>query len=149
MNPFQRAARIFLFIFVISAILFVLLIFANGRSGLHPTPTATAQAISPTQGSGNPQPTEEPNQPDTNKNPDQNPSIWNSAITVITTVSTSIASFVGFIFTTIIGWRKEKRESALADIQRKQLEAELKKSKLETEKLKQASKKKSAAKKKK
>jgi hypothetical protein len=144
MNPYQRAARIFLFIFIVSAVFFALLFFAGGSKNV-------LSAFSPLQSSSQPRPTEDPNQPDSNPNQNQNqsPSIWTNAVTVITTVSTSIASFIGFLFTTIIGWRKEQRESALADIQRKQLEAELEKSKLEMEKLKQVSRKKPAAKKKK
>ena len=55
---------------------------------------------------------------------------------------TSVTSLVGFITTTVITWRKEKRESSLADMERRKLETELEKSKLELEELKKKSEKK-------
>jgi hypothetical protein len=38
----------------------------------------------------------------------------------------------------VITWRREKREASLADVQRKKLETELEKSKLELERLKKS-----------
>jgi len=60
---------------------------------------------------------------------------------VIGSAITSVTSLIGFISATIIAWRKEQRESALADVERKKLELELEKSKLELEELKKAKKK--------
>lgn len=54
----------------------------------------------------------------------------------------SVTSLIGFVMTTMITWRKEKRESALADVEYRKLETELEKSKLELENLKNASAKK-------
>lgn len=46
----------------------------------------------------------------------------------LASLGTSVASFLGFVITSSIGWRKEKRE-------RQQAEVELEKRKLEVEKL--------------
>jgi len=55
---------------------------------------------------------------------------------LIGSMITSITSLIGFLTTTIITWRKEKREASLADMERKRLETELEKSRLELEELK-------------
>lgn len=55
---------------------------------------------------------------------------------VIGSVVTSVTSLVGFIVTTVITWRKEKREASLAEVERKKLELELEKNRLELEELK-------------
>ncbi len=67
---------------------------------------------------------------------------------VIGSIITSATSLIGFITTTVITWRKEKRESSLADVERRKLETELEKSRLELEELKKKSEKKEARKKK-
>ena len=59
---------------------------------------------------------------------------------------TSVTSLIGFITTTVITWRKEKREAALADMQRSKLETELEKSRLELEELKKSKVKKKSRK---
>ncbi len=61
---------------------------------------------------------------------------------VIGSVITSVTSLIGFIVTTLITWRKEKREAALAEVQRKRLEVELEKSRMELAGLKKSGKKK-------
>jgi hypothetical protein len=61
---------------------------------------------------------------------------------LIGSVIASATSLIGFLMTTLITWRKEKRDSALADVEYRKLETELEKSKLELEKLKKAAKKK-------
>ena len=55
---------------------------------------------------------------------------------LVGSVITSVTSLVGFIITTAITWRKEKREASLADVERRKLEVELEKSKLELEEMK-------------
>ena len=60
----------------------------------------------------------------------------------IGSVITSVTSLVGFIVTTVITWRKEKREASLADVERRKLEIELEKSRLELEEMKRAVEKK-------
>ena len=60
---------------------------------------------------------------------------------VVSSFAASLASLIGFVTTTAITWRKEKRESDLAKIERKKLQLELEKSKLELEELKREKKK--------
>ncbi len=78
--------------------------------------------------------------------PELDPSSQNSEkmgyTALIGTVLTSITSLIGFVTTTVIAWRKEKREATLADVERKKLETELEKSKLELERLKKSKTKK-------
>ncbi|MBC7877113.1 MAG: hypothetical protein H7Y59_08095 [Anaerolineales bacterium] len=74
-------------------------------------------------------------------NPEVDPSTQNSknlGFALIGSVITSVTSLIGFITTTMIAWRKEKREASLADVQHKKLEAELEKTKLELERLKES-----------
>jgi hypothetical protein len=61
---------------------------------------------------------------------------------LIGSVIASATSLIGFVVTTLIAWRKEKRDSALADVEYRKLETELEKSRLELEKLKKAAVKK-------
>ncbi len=75
-------------------------------------------------------------------NPETDPSSQSSKSTafaaLIGSVITSVTSLVGFVTTTMITWRKEKREASLADMERKRLETELERSRLELERLKQS-----------
>ncbi|MBP6210611.1 MAG: hypothetical protein KA473_14350 [Anaerolineales bacterium] len=59
------------------------------------------------------------------------------SIALAGSIITSITSLVGFVTTTVITWRKEKRDASLADVERKKLETELEKSRLELEELKE------------
>jgi hypothetical protein len=61
-----------------------------------------------------------------------------STITLVGSMIASVTSLIGFVTTTIITWRKEKREASLADVQRKKLETELEKSQIELEELKKS-----------
>lgn len=70
-------------------------------------------------------------------------------ITVIGSVVTSVTSLIGFIVTTVITWRKEKRDASLAEVERKKIELELEKSRLELEALKRDAKAKDERKRKK
>ncbi len=65
----------------------------------------------------------------------------NGALAVLGSFATSVISLVGFVVTTVIAWRKEKRESTLAEVERKKLELELEKSKIELEELKKGKQK--------
>lgn len=64
-----------------------------------------------------------------------------SIFALVGSLATSFVSLIGFVTTTVITWRKEKRESALADMECKKLELELEKSKMELEELKKNKKK--------
>lgn len=125
--------NVFLTLFVMSFAVLAVLVTVLPRGGALPPP---------------PTPTEDPTQPDP---PTAHPGTGtqtesqSSAIglsTLIGTAITTITSFAGFLVTTIITWRKEKRESALADLERMKKELELEKSKLELEQMKNKPKKK-------
>jgi hypothetical protein len=121
--------RIFLGLFVISTIVVLVLTLnlGNGTS-INPSPTHD--------------PLETPGTPES-VIPESPPSqsVQNSSA-LIGSVIASATSLIGFVMTTMITWRKEKRESALADVQYKKLETELEKSRLELQGLKKKSQKK-------
>ena len=115
--------NIFLGLFLASTLVMVVLI-VQGQS----IREAFAQVNSSTAG--------DPSAPQPEKNSD------GMGLTVIGSVVTSITSLIGFIVTTVITWRKEKRDASLAEVERKKIEIELEKSKLELEALKKEAKKK-------
>lgn len=86
------------------------------------------------------QPTAAPNLPGVDPSSQSSEKMGYTAL--IGTVLTSITSLVGFVTTTVITWRKEKREATLADVERQKLETELEKSRLELEGLKKSKTKK-------
>lgn len=59
-----------------------------------------------------------------------------SLVATVTSCLTSIATFVGFVSTTILAWRKEKREAAAAELEMQRQGIELERTRLELEKLK-------------
>ncbi len=122
--------RIFLLLFVISSlVVWVLALNLNRGTSVNPSPTN--------------QPSDTPSTPQTIQpgNDPTAPAAQNSGA-LIGSVIASATSLIGFAMTTLISWRKEKRDSALADVQYKKLETELEKSRLELEKLKKTSAKK-------
>ncbi len=122
--------RIFLVLFIISTLVVWALAWNLTRStSFHPSPTSN--------------PSDTPSTPQTVQ-PETDPSApaaQNSGA-LIGSVIASATSLIGFIVTTMISWRKEKRDAALADVQYKKLETELEKSRLELEQLKKTSAKK-------
>ncbi len=56
-----------------------------------------------------------------------------ATIALVSSLATAITSFIGFLSTLILGWRKEKREAKLAELERQRLETELEKQRLELE----------------
>lgn len=109
--PYSKARRVFLVLFVVSAALTLALLFLFGifpaRTGPGTTPSTTP--------------------PET-----QSVGAW---IATLGSLLTSVVTLVGFVSTTILAWRKEAREAAVADLERKRKELELEKEKLELEKL--------------
>jgi type VI protein secretion system component VasK len=64
-------------------------------------------------------------------------------LTVYIPLFTSVITFLGFVITTILSFRREKREARDSELSQKQKEIELEKARLELEQLKkQVSKKK-------
>ncbi len=57
-------------------------------------------------------------------------------ILVISTAVTSIVSLLGFISTTILEWRREKREDKSAELERQRQQIELEKMRIELDKMK-------------
>jgi hypothetical protein len=104
----------------------VLLLIEFSQSTSLPVPGTQDPGISPTPSNGNPSTID----PSTQNARDIN------STALIGSAITSITSLIGFITTTAISWRKEKREASLAEVERKKLETELEKSRLELEELK-------------
>ena len=130
MQNMSSLQRIFLVLFIVSTVIVLALALSLNRSTtINPSPTSDP-SILPTPGTGIPE--TDPPIVQANQN----------ASALIGSVIASATSLVGFVMTTVITWRKEKRESALADVERKKLETELAKSRLELEKLKKQSPKK-------
>ena len=133
----KTIGKIFLIVFALST-LGALVLFLSLQTSLSMSPPPTqSPGLAPTPPStGNPSTVE--------------PSVKNSSdinfTALIGSVITSVTSLVGFITTTVITWRKEKRESALADVERKKLELELEKDKLELNKMKKSRVKKKSGK---
>jgi|GEM_PF-6181792 len=121
--------KIFLILFLFST-LGTLILFVSSSFLSTYAPVTGEPGISPTAA---------PDAPSTVDPSTQNSSNLNSAA-LIGSAITSITSLIGFIMTTLITWRKEKREDSLADVQRKKLETELEKSRLELEELKKSKK---------
>jgi hypothetical protein len=57
-------------------------------------------------------------------------------VAIASSCITSLVTFVGFVSTTILAWRKEAREKEDRDLERKRREIELEKQRLELEKMK-------------
>ncbi len=122
--------RIFLVLFVVSTVVVLVLAISLNRltAIAHPSLTATP-SVAPS--------TEDPEFINSIE-----PAQAANTSALIGSLVASVTSLVGFLMTTVITWRKEKRESALADVERRKLETELEKSRLELENMKKASSKK-------
>ena len=116
-NKFSTLGQIFIVLFIVSTLGFVILAFSG--SLVADTFVEISASVDP------------------NVAPPAQSVPQGGFMVVIGTVLTSLTSLIGFITTTTISWRKEKREAALAEMERKKLELDLEKSKLEIEKLKE------------
>ena len=124
MQSMNSLQRIFLILFVISTVVVLALALTLNRIiTIAPSPTANPSIAAPTPGIDSPE-----NEPATTQSNPNNIALFGSVLA-------SVTSLVGFVMTTVITWRKEKREAALADVERRKLETELEKSRLELEKL--------------
>jgi hypothetical protein len=140
--------NVFLVLFILSTVAMALLFYAESFS-LAAAPATPPPAAMPTpspipqdaNGDGQiDKPAENPgtNIPPTTAEPAESST---GSFAVASSLAASAASLIGFLTTTVITWRKEKRESDLALMERKKLELELEKSKLELEELKRENKK--------
>lgn len=131
--------RIFLVLFVLSTLSVLVLFVLSSLMSETPAPSMTHEPGTPSIPA-----TVDPNAVD----PSSQNSVNINYIALAGSAITSITSLIGFITTTAITWRKEKREASLADVERKKLETELEKSKLELEELRKSREKKEAKRKK-
>jgi len=97
-----------------------------------PTPTATPANVT---NSVNTTPN---NNPNSNVSADKQPETIGYGLSIITgvTLVTSLTSLLGFLSTTVLAWRKEKRDSAALLFDNEKKELELEKLRLELEKMK-------------
>jgi hypothetical protein len=123
------ARNVFLVVFAFSTVLALGLALTVSAVSYSPAVNPSTQA---------PESTPEPGQSIAEN---EKPALETGNLALISTLATSLASLIGFVTTTAITWRKEKRESALAEVERKKLELELEKSKLELEEMKREKKK--------
>ena len=132
---YSRWRRIFGIVFLVSTIAGALLIAVwlafppEGGSfwpAQPPTPTAP---VSATETPGN-LPTPTPTQP---AGPGFDLGGAAGALAIAASCLTSLTSLMGFVFTTFIGFRKERREAQSAEIERKIRELELERQRLELE----------------
>ena len=132
MQNTRALQRMFFALFVVSTFIVLVLALKLNNSLAPNTSSTDEQSVSSTPGSTDIPEVDPSTQPSQNVN----------ASALIGSVIASATSLVGFFMTTLITWRKEKREAALADVERRKLETELEKSKLELENLKKAGSKK-------
>ncbi|MFN8413315.1 MAG: hypothetical protein U0Z26_13080 [Anaerolineales bacterium] len=138
-NKISLLRIIFLVVFIVSSVILALMFVSLGGSA--------SPSINPT-------PTEDPLATDVPETltPGHETETQSSKVSLdmlLGTFLTSATSLIGFVTTTVITWRKEKRDAALADVERKKLETELEKSRLELENLKKNNAKKKTTTKKK
>lgn len=130
----NTARKIFLALFIISTLaVFALFVNLSLSADFPAHPTTQVPAV--TQNPDTVVPTASPG------NPEGEPSSQNTKMGVtalIGSIITSVTSLLGFVTTTMITWRKEKREASLSNVELKKLETELEKSKLELERLKRS-----------
>jgi hypothetical protein len=114
-------------VFVVSTLgALMLLVVSTAASAVPSAAMTQGTGVAPTPSTGNPGIFGPSSQSNRNLN----------TVTLVGSMIASVTSFIGFITTTLITWRKEKREASLAEVQRMKLETELEKSKLELEELK-------------
>jgi H+/gluconate symporter-like permease len=113
----------------------VFVLFVNLQTLANTSPPLTSQTPVGTQ-NPNISPTDSPSTPEVDPSSQNTKDMGLTAL--VGSVITSITSLIGFVTTTVITWRKEKREASLTDVERKKLETELEKTKLELERLKKS-----------
>jgi hypothetical protein len=134
----NTARNIFLVLFIISTLGVLVLFVQFSANSLPPEVTPTpppTQPLAVTQNPDTVEPTAFPIDPETEPS-SQNTKMGAAAL--IGSLITSVTSLIGFVTTTVITWRKEKRETSLSNMELKKLEAELEKSRLELERLKKS-----------
>jgi hypothetical protein len=109
----SKARKTFLILFIVSTILALILLYIFSRATFPVSPESP----------GHPSPTP--------------PSIEiGGLIAGLASCLTSIVSFFGLAATVFFGWRKDAREGKVSELERKRLEMELEKQKMEVSRLK-------------
>jgi hypothetical protein len=124
----KATQRIFLILFILSTLGALIWYMFSPSNTMLPASVTGEPGVAPTPSTGDPSTVE--------------PAPQNSVDLGVTALITSVTSLVGFIITTAITWRKEKREASLADVERRKLEIELEKSRIELEEMKRVAEKK-------
>jgi hypothetical protein len=106
-------------------------VFPTGETTGTPLPGMTSTAPPYTQAAPSATPAPAAPEPPANASP---LAAIGSLIAIATSCLTSFTTFIGFVVTTAIGLRKEKRETRAADLERLQKELDLEKQRLELEK---------------
>jgi H+/gluconate symporter-like permease len=128
----KTTRKVFLALFILST-LGALVLFVFSSSLMFLSASATQEpGVAPTPSTGDPGTVE----------PAPQNSVDLGFTALMGSIITSVTSLVGFIVTTAVTWRKEKREASLADVERRKLEVELEKSRLELEEMKKAAERK-------
>ncbi len=149
-SRYPNARKVFLFLFIMSTLIAFSLVFSSFFT-IPPappsTPTATLQShpYTPTYPSS-PSPGSTPTQVITNlppPNPSKNLPLDSTMLATFGSCLTSIITFIGFVSTTVLTWRKEASERKDRDLERKLKEIELDKARFELEKLKEKQQKQS------
>lgn len=106
-------------------------------NGVKPSPTSTTTSVNVNTSNSNPVNTTPTITANSNSNATK-PEEGNYGLSIITgvTLLTSLTSLLGFISTTVLAWRKEKRDSAAIRSDNEKKELELEKLRLELEKMK-------------
>jgi len=120
-NPYSKPRRIFGVLFIISITLFLILLLIGSSQSL-------------TFG-------DESNQGEASAS--NQVVLIGGIVGVGTSCLTSIITFLGFLSTLFLGWRKEARDTKASELERKRLEIELERQKIELGRLKSEEEKKS------
>jgi hypothetical protein len=135
-RPYRKRRRVFLWMFLLSTSIFLVLILILRSGALRyipelPTPTANP-TFSPT-----PSPTQFPVLHDSPfLGPNEATAMVGSIVAALGSCVTSIVTFIGFVSTLVLGWRKESREAQDSKLERQRLALELEKQRLDLEKAK-------------
>jgi hypothetical protein len=120
-SRYAKARTIFGVLFVLSTLIFLVGVFAGGHPPSPPPPPTPVPELPGPEG-----PVESAIAAVTRFLP---------IVATATSCLTSVTTFIGFVSTTILGWRRERREARAADLERKHLEIELERARFELERM--------------
>ncbi|MGE5139908.1 MAG: hypothetical protein ACM3JD_10620 [Rudaea sp.] len=126
-----RSAQVFFGIIFLISTCFLLLVLTNlrGQPTAAPPPAQTAIAAGTATSAALGTPTLAPP-------PSPGPTPDNSIVTFVLPVVASALSLLGFVSTTFLAWRKERRDARIGDLELERAKLELEKTRMELDKLK-------------